>query len=98
MLTNKSEGILTFYHPRFGRREVCADKWGNNVDSEVACRHVGYTGAKTTSFREHNNATLLIICNSLCRGSEELIWDCHAKGWTTVSTCRFGQVLFLSCY
>ena len=93
---NKSEGIVTMYHPSFGRRKVCGWDWSKR-SSDVLCRHLGYTGANET-WNQYLPQSYAAIDHDLgCTGSESSIWACPNNPFKKVSSCHGDNYLWVSC-
>jgi hypothetical protein len=76
-------GRVEIFNPNFGWGTVCDNSWGI-TDSNVVCRHLGFTGAIATrgaAYYGEGSGPILLV-NVRCNGKESYIWDCSHNGWT----------------
>ena len=85
--SENNTGRIEVYHPGFGWGTVCDDDWGE-TESGVACRQLGFTGAKATGrgadFGQGSGPILLRMSGG-CTGKESYIWDCSHDGWNNAA-------------
>ena len=92
-LSGGHEGLLEVYDNGWGY--VCDDYW-DKVDSDVACRILGFRRAADFSVgNTHPNYTSNFSLDDVqCTGNETNILDCDH---TTVHDCSYYEHIFLTC-
>lgn len=70
---------------RNGRWGTICDRYWDNRDTDVACRQLGYLGAKR--YYRHPGSGSIWLKGVGCRGSEKSIWQCSYYGSIGYTGC-----------
>ena len=77
---NPAEGRVELYLYPHGWGTVC-DNWFENIDAEVACRMLGFSGGEAFGNAFFGEGRGEIVLDHLeCTGSESDLWDCPRGG------------------
>ena len=92
-LSHGHEGLLEVYNNGWGF--VCDDYW-DNVDSNVACRSLGFRRASSfETYQTHPNSTSYFSIDDVhCTGSEINILECPHQD---VHDCGTYEHIYLTC-
>ena len=76
-----TEGRIEVYRYTHGWGTVC-DDWFENVDAEVACRMLGYSGGEAVGSAFFGEGSGEIFLDNIeCDGTERDLWDCPRNDW-----------------
>ena len=98
--SKNNTGRIEVYHASFGWGTVC-DKYlrGNDINSDVACRQLGFNGVNVTRmnayFGEGSGPILLHV--GRCTDRESYLWDCSHLGWSE-HYCDHSYDVGVECY
>ena len=100
--SENNTGRIEVYHPGFGWGTVCGMLGWGETESGVACRQLGFTGAKATRknayFGQGSGPILLQMrYNGACTGKESYIWDCSHRGWNNAA-CIHSYDVGVECH
>lgn len=95
--TNRT-GRVEIFRPSIGWGTLCDDDWGD-MESNVVCRQLGFTGANATRIGAYygQGNGLIFLDNVKCTGKESFIWDCSHRHWL-VHDCSHSQDVGVDCY
>jgi len=79
---------------------VCNTSWGQ-VEADIACRQLGYSGALIADNDDVSNETewwyySSWLDNVTCTGDELYIWDCDHSG-PGYYYCSYSEYVYLVC-
>ena len=96
--SKNNTGRIEVYHASFGWGTVCDYGW-DDVESDVVCRQLGFTGANVTRARAYcgQGSGPILLDNVRCTGSESYIWDCIHLGWNK-HYCGHHEDVGVECY
>ncbi|XP_033097344.1 deleted in malignant brain tumors 1 protein-like [Anneissia japonica] len=94
--TNKEGRLEVYYSSAWGT--VCDDSW-TAVNSDVACRQLGFAGSSAFYGSAHfgQGSGNIWLDNVGCTGSENTISECSHNGWG-VHNCNHGEDIGIVCY
>ena len=85
---NNISGRVEIFSPNFGWGTVCGVFW-DIIDSNVACRQLGFTGANAVrngAYYGYGSGPILLHLVK-CNGDESYIWNCFHGGWYQTGGC-----------
>ena len=96
--SKNNTGRIEIYNPSFGWGTVCDDNW-DDIDSDVVCRQLGFTGANATRADAYfgQGSGPILLDEVECTGSEAYIWDCSHDEWNDHDCSHFEDV-GVECY
>lgn len=90
-----SSGFLEVYY--LGEwRPICDDGF-DMLDADVACRHLGYSGADSFTTSVSGTSDTFWLDDLACTGTEERVDECPHSGWGT-ENCSSSECVQVVCY